>query len=85
MKFCLANNFSKPTSLSFSLKLFVETSNHKAAIHRSHVFFFKLTQLTKSPYLLKIISVNIFWVVTMKATVHFNTAYIKVYEANYEN
>ena len=66
--------FLKTNKFIFQSQLFVETSNHKAAIHRSHVFFFKLTQLTKSPYLLKIISVNIFWVVTMKATVHFITA-----------
>ena len=38
------NDFSKPTSLSFSLKLFVETSNHKA-IHRSQQFLLKASQL----------------------------------------
>ena len=48
LKFHLANNFSKPTSLSFRLKLFVETSNHKAAIHRNQMFsnVLKLAQLT---------------------------------------
>ena len=38
------NDFSKPTSLSFSLKLFVETANHKA-IYRSQQFLLKASQL----------------------------------------
>ena len=47
-EFRLANNFSKPTSLSFRLKLFVETSNHKAAaIHRTQCSLFQVDPVNK--------------------------------------